>query len=100
MTASAALVAMVVGVVGIRDAVAWYNSGANLYQPFHDSNTPDALPLVDYGIAMAVAWTCTTQAVLRIASMEATHLLSKGGGVPQRELSEIPGLKWPRGRWL
>ena len=91
---------LIVGGMGIWDAVAWMNAGANLYEPFHDSETPDALPLIVYGIATAVAWTCTSRAVFRIASMEATHLLSKRGGVPPRELSEMLELKWPTGRWL
>jgi hypothetical protein len=58
-----------------------------LYETSHVAKTPEALPLIVYGVATAVAWITTSRAVFQIASMRATKLLSKTDGLPLRKLS-------------
>jgi hypothetical protein len=56
-------------------------------------------PLVAFGVASVVAWTSTRRAVFRIASMEASAILSSRG-VRQRELSDMLEMKMPSVNWL
>jgi hypothetical protein len=98
--ASVGLGALIVSGIGLWDALAWMIIEKNLYQPSHDQKTPESLPLIVYGIATAVAWTCISRAVFPMVSIEATHLLSKMGGLQQRKLSEMLELKWPTKQWL
>jgi hypothetical protein len=88
------LTVAVIGLVDSLDMAVIKHSG-----PFHyDWFYGDTWPLIFFGVGTAVAWTSTSQGVLRIASLEATALLAQG--IQQRDLSDMFEMKFPTKRWL
>ncbi|KAK4212530.1 hypothetical protein QBC37DRAFT_465713 [Rhypophila decipiens] len=59
------------------------------------------IPLLTFGIASAIAWTCASCAIFRVASLETTHRLSSSKGVRPADLPNMlelvkfpPTLSW------
>jgi hypothetical protein len=92
--AFAGFFALVIGILGISDAISNV-----LYKGYPIlSRGPAILPLVLFGVATAVAWTCSLRAIFRIASLEGSRIVA--GGVCQRDLSDMFEMKMPTKRWL
>ncbi|KAM7211068.1 hypothetical protein V8F06_013546 [Rhypophila decipiens] len=59
------------------------------------------IPLLTFGIASAIAWTCASRAIFRVASLETTRRLSSSKGVRLADLANMlelvkfpPTLSW------
>jgi hypothetical protein len=92
----AGLFAIGCGILAIVDA-ARRGEKNDFPLPFAGTPWPQVFPLVLFGVVTALAWTTSQKAVLRVASIEVTKILTKG--VQLGDIADMWELK-PNLRWL